>query len=383
MDAFYSIFMKNIYSLGIFLVACLAMSSCIRDEAPNAECDIVSVRFDNNEVLNRLPVISNDRILIVVNSGVNIFDLAPYFTLTPGATIEPASGTPRNFNSPQEYVVTSEDGKWHKSYTVEVQRPGNINLRYNFEHVRQVSALSGKASYDVFYEIGNDGKESLTWASANPAFALTLQGTSPETFPTYQAIDSEMGKCLALVTRSTGTFGQNMKKPLAAGNLFLGEFDMANALAKPLEATHFGTPFLSVPLSISGDYKYFPGEQYCKMGDDGKLVPVEGMTDEFNIYAVFFEVTPDRQWLDGTNVLAADNSDIVAVAEIESRDASSVWKNFNIPFKYREGKVVDRDKLEAGRYSIAIVMSSSTEGDFFEGAVGSTLFVDNLVLNCE
>lgn len=367
----------------MILVVGLATSSCIKDEAPNAECDIVDVRFDSSEVLNRTPVISNDRIQIVVNSGVNISDLAPNFTLTPGATIEPASGTPRNFNTPQEYVVTSEDGQWHKTYTVEVQRPGNINLRYNFEHVRQVSALSGKASYDVFYEIGNDGKESLTWASANAAFALTLQGTTPETFPTYQAIDSETGKCLALTTRSTGTFGQNMKKPLAAGSLFLGEFAMANALAKPLEATHFGTPFLSVPLSISGVYKYLPGEQYCKLDENGKLVPVEDMTDQFNIYAVFFEVTDDRQWLDGTNVMAADNPNIIAVAEINNRDASAAWKEFNIPFKFREGKVVDPDKLKAGSYSITIVMSSSKEGDFFEGAVGSTLYVDNLVLNCE
>ena len=360
-----------------------SFASCIKDEAPNAECDITGVSFGSSDILNRAPVISNDRVLIMVNTNVNITALAPIFTLTPGATIQPENGTVRNFTTPQEYVVTSEDGQWHKTYVVDVQRPGSINLKYNFEHVRQVSALSGSASYDVFYEVGSDGKESLTWASANAAFALTLQGSTPNTFPTYQAIDGERGKCLALTTRSTGSFGQTVKKPLAAGNLFLGEFAMANALAKPLEATHFGTTFLSVPFALSGLYKYFPGDEYCKMGSDGKLVSVDGVTDKFNIYAVFFEVTADMQWLNGANVLAADNPNIIAVAEIENPAPASAWTEFHIPFIFREGKKVDSELLASGRYSISIVMTSSREGDYFEGAIGSTLFVDDLVLLCE
>lgn len=375
--------MKKIFYLLVNLMLVASLASCIKDEAPNAECDITGVSFGSPDILNRAPVISNERVLIMVNTNVNVTALAPIFTLTPGATIQPENGTVRNFTTPQEYVVTSEDGEWHKTYVVDVQRPGSINLKYDFEHVRQVSALSGAASYDVFYEVGSDGKESLTWASANAAFALTLQGSTPNTFPTYQAIDGERGKCLALTTRSTGTFGQTVKKPLAAGNLFLGEFAMANALAKPLEATHFGTTFLSVPLAISGLYKYFPGKEYCKMGSDGKLTPVDGVTDKFNIYAVFFEVTADMQWLDGTNVLAADNPNIIAVAEIENADPASVWTEFNIPFIFRDGKEVDPELLAAGRYSISIVMTSSREGDYFEGAIGSSLFVDDLVLLCE
>lgn len=375
--------MKNTLLLSFLLVACVALSGCIRDEAPDSECDITGVEFRSSDVLNRAPVISNDRVQIVVNSNVNISDLAPLFTLSPGATIQPANGTPRNFSTPQEYVVTSEDGEWRKTYVVSVQRPGSINLRYGFENVRQVSNSAGTASYDVFYEVGSNGEESFAWASANPAFVLTGQGSAPNTFPTYQAIDSETGKCLALTTRSTGGFGAMMKKPMAAGNLFLGEFSMANALAKPLEATHFGTSFVSVPLSLDGKYKYFPGEDYSIMGSDGKLVTVPGEVDEFNIYAVFFEVTADMQWLNGTNVLSPGNPNIVAVAEIADRSATSQWKEFNIPFVFRQGKTINPEKLAAGGYSISIVMTSSRQGDYFEGAVGSTLLVDDLVLNCE
>lgn len=369
--------------LSILTTAAIAINcSCIRDEAPNSECDILTVEIPAN-LLSRQPVITNTSVDIMVKDGTNITNLAPEFTITPGATITPASGTPRDFTNPQEYTVTSQDGEWSKTYTVEVQYTSAIVLNYNFDHVRQVSALNGSCSYDEFYEVGADGKVSMTWASANAAFALTLQGSTPSTFPTYQEEEGKSGKCVALATRSTGKFGETVKKPIAAGNLFLGEFEMKNALAKPLEATHFGIPFLSKPNSLSGSYKYTPGAEYCELGEDGKLVPVPGKTDCFNIYGVLFEVTEDMQWLDGTNVMAEDNPNIIAVAEIPDPTPSKEWRDFVIPFIYREGKTVDPDKLKKGAYSITVVMSSSKDGDFFSGAVGSTLLVDELHLNCQ
>ena len=373
---------QHLISCLIPAAVALMQCSCIRDEAPNAECDILSVSLPG-DILSRQPVIGNHEITIMVNEGVDITNLAPTFTLTPGATISPESGTSHNFTEPVEYTVTSEDGEWHKTYTVDIQRPAGITLEYSFDHVRQITSNKGTYSYDEFYEVGTDGKISLTWASANAAFALTMQGTTPETFPTYQYTSGKKGSCVALTTRSTGTFGAAMKKPMAAGSLFIGEFAMANALAKPLEATHFGTPFMSEPLSLSGSYIYKPGEQYCVLGDDGKLKPVEGQTDEFNIYAVFFEATPEMEWLDGTNVMAADNPNIIAIAEIPEPTPSANWKDFVIPFIYREGKTVDPEKLRQGRYSITIVMCSSKKGDFFAGAIGSTLYVDELSLLCK
>lgn len=364
------------------LLAITVQCSCIREEALNAECDIVAIQLPQ-DILSRSPIISNNEVTIIVKNGIDLDGLAPVFTLTPGATISPESGTPRDFNTPQQYTVTSEDKEWSKTYMVEIQHSNAVILNYNFEHVRQVSAVMGSCRYDVFYEIGPDGNVAMTWASANPAFALTLQGSTPSTFPTYQYDDEKTGKCVALTTRSTGTFGQNVKKPIAAGNLFLGEFDMTSALAQPLKATHFGIPFMSEPVSLTGSYRYTPGPEYCKLGDDGKLTPVPGKIDEFNIYAVFFEVTPEMQWLDGTNVMAEDNPNIIAVAEIPNPVPAEEWEDFMIPFTYREGKTIDPDKLKAGHYSITIVMSSSKDGDFFSGAVGSTLYVDDLHLNCK
>ncbi|MDE6859357.1 MAG: PCMD domain-containing protein [Duncaniella sp.] len=374
----------RIFRLMLVVALAAVAGSCIRKEPLNAECDIMAAILDG-DILNRAPIIENNKVIIYVKNDVGVKELAPEFVLTPGASIAPASGTVRDFSSPQTYMTSSEDGKWHKVYTVEVRR-NSSNLEFNFENVRTVSALMGACSYDVFYEIGANGAESLAWASGNAGFALTLQGTTPSTFPTFQSDNGWTGKCVEMVTRATGSFGESVKKPLAAGNLFLGKFDMNNAVNKPLESTQFGTPFINVPLSLSGYYKYRPGETYCRMNSTtGKLEPVDGKTDECNIYAVFFEVTDDMEWLDGTNVMAEDNPNILAVARLSpgQRGLTADWAEFNLPFVYREGKTVDPEKLAEGKYSITIVFSSSIDGDYFSGAIGSTLLVDEVFISCQ
>lgn len=364
------------------LAAAFVQQSCIKSEPLNAECDIVSVSLPGDK-LNRAPIITNDKVTLIVKNEVSLLgDLAPEFVLTEGATIDPPSGTPRNFLFPQTYTVTSQDGKWSKTYTVEVQKNNTINLMYRFDNARVKSALSGRCEYDEFYEVNANGKETLTWASANSAFALSMQATTPETFPTYQSAEGVVGKCVVLTTRSTGTWGARLKKPIAAGNLFFGTFDSQSAITKPLKATRFGIPFFNVPVSFSGYYKYTPGETYCQLNDDGSFTPVPGKTDMFNLYIVMYETDAELQWLDGTNVLDRGNPHINGAAIIPDRHASDTWVEFNVPFEYWEGRTIDHDKLMNGLYNLAVVMSSSQDGDIFSGAVGSTLMVDELQINC-
>ena len=125
--------------LMIMSASCMLFTGCIKDEPLNAECDIVAVTL-KGDVLNRSPQIFNDKVVLILKNGVSAMNLAPEFELTPGATISPESGTPRNFIFPQEYTVTSEDGKWKKVYTVEVRNNNSVNLYYNFENARRVSA---------------------------------------------------------------------------------------------------------------------------------------------------------------------------------------------------------------------------------------------------
>ena len=48
-----------------------------------------------------------------------------------------------------------------------------------------------------------------------------------------------------------------------------------------------------------------------------------------------------------------------------------------------KGRVIDDTKLKNGEYKLGIVFSSSVDGAFFKGAVGSTLYVDEVELICE
>lgn len=376
----------------VIAIASIAFYSCEK-EPLNAECDILKAFMPGKE-LSQTPIIENRSVTFIVNNSVQLDALAPEFELTPGATIEPPSGTVRDFSQPQQYTVYSEDGKWSKTYTVTVKYI-ELALDYNFELVKEGNTNNFK--YDVFYEINPDGKESFTWASGNSGFALTGLGKDgPQVFPTFQISDGVSGKALCLITRKTGTFGTQFNKPLAAGNLFIGVFELGIAVAKPLEATKFGMPFNLIPLSLKGSFKYKPGNEYCIFDKSypGKLRPVPDTTDRFNIYAVFFdrtapEGTPDSEkskyeYLDGSNVLSEDNPQIVSVAEIpnELRVETTNWKEFDIPFVLRPGKTIDLEKLKQGMYSLTIVFSSSIDGDYFSGAEGSTLIVDEVKLIC-
>lgn len=372
------IVMKYIRSIVMLALAVVA-ASCIKDEPLNSECDITTAELPG-VVLVGAPVISNTSVEFIVRYDQAGPDFAPVFGLTEGATINPPSGTVRDFSAPLTYTVTSQDGKWHKDYTVRVRVQGaSVPSSYDFENVYTTTTSSGR-TYDVFFEPDAAGDVDWTWGSANSAFALTMQGKVPDEFPTYQGDKGVDGKCAVLVTRSTGAFGASVKKPMAAGNLFLGVFDITNAMKSPLEATHFGMLWNEVPVSLSGYYKYKAGDTYSELGSDGKLQPVAGKTDMFNLYAVFFEATDKMPWLDGRNVLAADNPNIISTAIIPDRHESDEWVNFNVTFSYREGKAVDEEKLRNGAYRLAVVMSSSQDGDYFSGAVGSTLQVDKIVV---
>lgn len=67
----------------LYLLLAIFSSSCIREEAPNAEADILSCRLPG-VVMTTSPIITNNSINIFVGPGTDISSLAPEFTLTPG-----------------------------------------------------------------------------------------------------------------------------------------------------------------------------------------------------------------------------------------------------------------------------------------------------------
>lgn len=355
--------MKTKYVL-IHLLLVAILSSCIQKEEPNAEADIISCTLPGVTMTTN-PIINNNDVTILVPPSTELTNLAPEFTITPGATIEPLSGTVRDFETPQVYTVTSENKQWKKRYTVSVI-DSELKTLYQFE-----DTLGG---YDYYIFVETDkGKIVMQWASGNAGYALTGVPKTANDYPTLQASNGKDGKCLELVTRSTGSFGSLVGMPIAAGSLFIGHFDVLNALKSPLKATQFGLPFYYVPTFVTGSYKYRAGNIFTEKGK-----PVESRKDMCDIYAIFYETNDNVKVLDGTNAFTSPN--LISIARINNAKETDVWTYFNIPFVSLPGKTIDKEKLKAGKYNISIVFTSSIEGDKFNGAVGSTLLINEVEL---
>ena len=369
---------KNNILCIVLMTLVLSLSSCIREEALNAECDVLSadaVWFKENNLLNGDVKITNNEIIFIINKEANLNTIPEpeiVFQLTPGARIEKDS-TKRNKDGIFQYYTTySEDGNWNKQYIAKFIKlpPLDEDHVFSFEHFE----LSSNNKYNIWYEINNNGIRSDLWASGNAGFMFTGKGKTPDDFPTTTDANGKRGNCIRLTTRDTGSFGKMAGMPIAAGNIFVGEFLSENAMKKPLEATRFGMNIAPrKPAYLTGYYKYTPGEVFT----DKKKNPVEGRRDTCAIYSVLYEVDPDNfVSLDGSNVTSSDR--IVLIAEIKNPGEPDQWTEFMIPFEAMNDKVFDPERLAKNGYAIAVVASSSKDGAFFEGAVGSTLHVDEL-----
>lgn len=356
-------------NLAAYLLLGFIATSCIQDEAPNAEADILTCTVPG-DALNREPIIENAQITFLLKKEADITKLAPEFTVTEGATIVPASGTVRDFTTTQQYTVTSEDKKWTKVYEVSALYAG-IPTSYHFEEAIPYTDKNGKTIYYNFRETDAVGN-LLNWTNANEGFNYTGVNAEPEDYPTSPAPNGVKGNCVKLTTKSTGALGAMLKMYIAAGNLFMGSFSIV--IPEVVKATKFGVPFTHVPTSIKGYYKYKAGDVFTVDGN-----PVEGRKDICDIYGVFYETDDNVNTLDGTNIFTSPN--IISIARISNPQETAQWTEFNLPFVIQPGKTIDRQKLEEGKYNVTIVFSSSKKGDLFEGAAGSTLYIDEVELN--
>ena len=174
--------------------------------------------------------------------------------------------------------------------------------------------------------------------------------------------------------------------PIACGNLFIGSFDVQNAVMAPRQATHFGFPFTKIPQRITGWYKYKRGETFT---DENNQV-LSGQTDMGDIYAVLYEAETSDYTLDGDlfPLTGGINPNIVLLARIGENDEQDMietdeWTHFDLSFELQNGKTVDREGLANGKYKLAIAFASSIGGGYFRGAVGSELCIDEVEVICE
>lgn len=378
------------YKVRIFigLTLCTTFTACFKDEPLNAECDIeqaavhvadpLSIFFSATDTLLTVPS-TDSTITFNVRRHADLTALAPTFRLTAGATITPPSGSTHDFsNSTVRYTVTSEDGLWHRIYQVgfaPVARAVKDTVRYDFE---EYELDTREHKYYVWHNELPDGTFGSNWATGNPGFRLSMGNAAPEDYPSVPVSEGYAGAALQLTTRDTGPFGALANKRIAAGNFFLGEFDLSSALLNAMKATRFGIPFDRKPLRMTGWYKYSPGPKY--QDKDGNIIPER--TDSAAIYAVFYRNHDDlgnAVMLYGDNVRTSEQ--IIAIADMKPVAPTPTWTAFDITFVYTGD--INLETLENRGYNLAIVFSSSSEGDLFEGAIGSQLMIDQVRVICE
>ena len=367
-----------------FIFSLLALhflcSSCIKDEPKNMECDVVEAWVEGDGLaqyfiresdmrISEVPS-GEERLTFIVRDLNTLPAMPVQFTLTTGATVSPANGSSQDFtNGPVTYTVTSEDGQWHRTYIVDFREATLPSNKYDFEDFE----LSANGHYYLWYYMSDNGSVERLWASGNEGYMIACPNTAATDYPTVPDENGVDGYCIKLTTRSTGSWGRTFKKPIAAGNFFLGAFDSQYSLTNTLKTTLMGIPYTKEPVKVTGYYKYSPGEVFT----DKDSQPVEGRIDEPSMYSVLY-LNHDEQgneiMLHGDDVLSSPY--IVRKAQVASLPPTGEWQRFEMTFQGSDP--IDYELLANRGYNLALVFSSSKTGDLFEGALGSTLYVDKV-----
>lgn len=343
--------------LRISVLALIGLTSCIKGELPNIEADIVSVTSARGNLLN--VVMQQGNIEAYAVPGTDLTDLTLDIAVSEGATISPAPEEVTDYSAPRTFRVLSEDKQWENIYTVTV-RQSTIPTKYDFENWLQPD----KMRYRIPYEV-QESVNMMIWACGNQAYSFLLGKDDDYTaFPTFPTDMAYSGHYAAkLVTRLTG----QIDKPIAAGNLYIGQFD--GSRYDPKESTMFGLPFNGHPLRFRGVYNYTSGGKTHKGGID----------DTCRIQAVLYRTDIGYRHLNGYTIQGCEC--IVARAELRNGCETSGYEPFDIEFKYLQP--FDPALMSAGQYNLAVVFSSSSNGDDYDGAVGSILLIDNIEIICQ
>ena len=325
-----------------------------------------------NEVVTVAPIIDEEKSVITfkVNDEATADDLkalVPVVTVSEKATVTPASGVPQDFSGGKSvvYTVVSEDGTSRK-YTVSIEGVQNI-MRYSLDEWSEFDAGS---SYDNYWT-----PEPAGFLATSNGGAKMLNGSSSAVkvgYPVMKETEGFNGGAAKLVTLDSRGHALGSLAPITSGSLFTGVFSL-NMLA-PLKSTKFGIAYDKEPKLFKGVYKYKAGTNYI----DGSKKPVEeglDVVDECSIAAVLYEAK-DASGKDVTLTGVDINTSEYRVAEARLKDGTDkeAWTAFELTFEYFPDKVYDSTK----EYKLAIVCSSSKEGDKFRGAANSTLIVDEL-----
>ena len=426
-----------ILSVLMAMSSTVLMVSCISEAPLEIECDIeeIYVHLDNPlEIFNSesdtlhqfLPI--DTRYVFSVRHSAVLGSYPVYIKTSKGSTAyivndgneEPfENGRLVSFANErvQKFVVRCESGEWSKTYEISMERQPaytvltEMLIDFNGNYTIQ-GTTSTTPGYYVWKETDPVISKNLfragdpVWKNGNPGYLLSRGSSQPEDYPTAPVFNGGMDgtDCVKLHTRSTGSFGQMVNIPLAAGSMFNGLFDSGKALSDARKATLFGVPCPHKPVRIEADLKYEPGSRF----QDSEENEITGVVDEPDLYCVIYRNIDENGnpvMLDGDDILTSKY--ILGVARLphnynmvwneeEQRHipepvltnsprhgVTDEWSHVVIPVNYDfyqtgHENTIDPVILRNRGYSVVIGSTSSWRGAYFEGALDSKLYMDNI-----
>lgn len=374
---------KNIIGF-LFIVGFLLAGCSTKDHFGKlADKEILDFQLEEQTGTTR---IAGDTIFIKISGEANLFNLsATEIKVSDYATVKPSIGEKQDFSEPVPYTVMAENGTIH-TYYVMVQQEVSMN--------KQLPNSSFDFWYDAVYqgqdykEIGQNEKDK-TWGTGNQGAAFAIKMGSKADFPS-SPYDRDGKMAARLTTQNMGPLASIAGKGIAAGNVFVGSFKFESiTVAYPV----FGYSYTQLPKAFQVDYQYRPKTELL----DGKLKPVEGK-DALDFYLIL-----EKRF--GGKVTR------LGVGWFRSEVEQPEWKTKEIDIKYAYGKVPDGvedyatkvlkygadgnpnikdpnlmgdatwgDITKEKPTHILVVFTSSYQGDYFIGAPGSELLVDNFKL---
>lgn len=278
-----------------------------------------------------------------------------------------------DFNSPIILcTVISKDNLAYTEYTI-VRADGvalSGDKTYKFDALDWNKIDNGSANLNYV--------EPKDWATSNSGI-FSIKTMMPSYYspdkpyvvtqgPKAEAFEAK-GMCVKMQTVMTNEAGTgNMVPKVTAGSTFLGTFE--TVLTDVLASTSFGVICKSKVISVKGKYKYTPGTEFW----NNKELDKTGKQDKGSAAAVLYEVASYSETLNGHDLHTSPK--IVASAKFTC-EPKTEYTDFTLTMEYK--KSYDASK----KYKLAVVFSSSIDGDKYFGAVGSTMWIDQVVIDVE
>lgn len=195
--------MKKVSISIVILTILMALSSC---QKKSSEKDILSFKFVSPNIEAS---IDDKNIVAIMPSGTDVTNLVPVISASDKATVNPASGEPKDFTQPVSYTVTAEDGSqavYSAIVIVKAKSSEKRILSFRFASL-DLNATIDESTKEIKVTVpmGTDVSALVPTitvsmgASIDPVSGVSIDFTQPVTY-TVTAEDGSQASYTAIVT---------------------------------------------------------------------------------------------------------------------------------------------------------------------------------------